>query len=201
MHLTAVSVPRPPVPEGADEDWVVSDRIGHQLIRLIRLVERRHPGKVGPDGVEKAAYVLLARLVLEGPRRSNALAEAVHSDPSTVSRQVAALVRVGLVERRSDPDDGRACLLAATPEGLRVFEANRDRRNRELTALIADWDPADRVVFVDLLQRFVGGLEQRADAEVPPGAIPTPTPATDPAGPPDAARPTDLAARGAEENR
>lgn len=157
-----------PLPPGVDADWVVADCIGHQLIRLMRLVERRHPGsKIGPDGVERAAYLLLARLVLDGPRRSNALAEAVHSDPSTVSRQVAVLVRVGLVERRSDPDDGRASLLAATAEGLRVFEANRDRRNREISALVADWDPADRLTLVRLLDRFTTGLEERALPEDP----------------------------------
>ena len=44
-----------------------------------------------------------------------ALAAAVHSDPSTVSRQVAALVRAGLIERQADPEDGRASVLVPTP--------------------------------------------------------------------------------------
>ena len=151
---------RLPAPPGVDDRWLVSDRLGHQMIRLMRAVERAKAGKaVGPDGVERAAYVLLARLVLEGPRRSNALAESVHSDPSTVSRQVAGLVRAGLVERRPDPDDGRATLLAATDEGLRVFQANRDRRNREIGALTAHWDEADRVRLVELLDRLTSDFE------------------------------------------
>ena len=154
-----------------DEHWVVSDRIGHQLIRLIRLIERRHPTKLGTDGVDRAAYLLLGRLVLDGPRRSNALAEAVHSDPSTVSRQVAALVRVGLVERRPDPEDGRACLLAPTAEGLRIFEANRHRRNEEISALTAGWDEADRVALATLLQRFTTGLEDGPDGTITPHVI------------------------------
>ena len=98
---------------------MTSDRIGLQLVRLIRLMERKRVSKVGDDGVERAADVPPARLVIDGPHRSNALAEAAHSDPSTVSRQVAALVRIGYVERRPDPADGRACLLAATDEGHR----------------------------------------------------------------------------------
>lgn len=160
--MDLVDAPRPPAPAppGADERWHTSDRIGVQLIRLIRLLDRRHPAKVGPDGVERAAYVLLARLVLEGPRRSNALAEAVHSDPSTVSRQVAALVRVGLVERRSDPDDGRASLLAATDEGHRVFEANRDLRNQHISTMTAGWAESDREALAGLLARFTTDLER-----------------------------------------
>ena len=158
------SRPQLPIPTGVDERWATSDRLAHQLIRLVRMIERKHAGKTGPDGVERAAYVLLARLVLDGPRRSNALAESVHSDPSTVSRQVAALVRVGLVERKPDPDDGRACLLAATPEGLRVFEANRDRRNTDLSELTAHWDEADRVRLAELLDRFTTDLERRVSS-------------------------------------
>ncbi|MEJ2861076.1 MarR family winged helix-turn-helix transcriptional regulator [Actinomycetospora flava] len=162
--------PRLPAPPGVDDRWLVSDRLGHQLIRVMRAVERAKAGKsVGPDGVERAAYVLLARLVLEGPRRSNALAESVHSDPSTVSRQVAGLVRAGLVERRPDPEDGRATLLAPTDEGLRVFHANRDRRNREIGAMTEYWDEGDRVRLVELLEQLAGDLE-RHHAPTPPSA-------------------------------
>src|SRR4051794_38956925 len=160
-----------PVPPGGDDRWLVSDRPGPQLIPLLRAAERAAARKAGgPDGVESAAYVLPARLVLEGPRRSNALAEAVHSDPSTVSRQVAGLVRAGLVERRPDPEDGRATLLAPTPEGLRVFEANRDRRNHEISDMTDHWDEDDRVRLAELLERFAGDLEDRH------GPAPTPAP-------------------------
>ncbi|HEY2223392.1 MarR family winged helix-turn-helix transcriptional regulator [Actinomycetospora sp.] len=162
-----------PAPDGADERWVTSDRLGLQLIRLIRLIERKRMTKAKDDGVERAAYVLLARLVIDGPHRSNALAEAVHSDPSTVSRQVAALVRIGYVERRSDPADGRACLLAATTEGHRVFEANRDLRNRWISDITGDWDETDRERLVELMDRFTTALEDHHphdDVPAPQGA-------------------------------
>lgn len=159
-----------PIPDGADERWATSDRLSLQLVRLIRLLERKRLSKgrvVGNDGIERAAYVLLTRLVIDGPHRSNALAEAVHSDPSTVSRQVAALVRIGYVERRPDPADGRACLLAATDEGHRVFEAHRDLRNREISRVTSDWDEADRERLVDLMDRFTSALEANDPHDVP----------------------------------
>ncbi|WP_433801583.1 MarR family winged helix-turn-helix transcriptional regulator [Actinomycetospora sp. CA-084318] len=164
---TAVVGDRSPlgVPEGVDERWVTSDRIGLQLIRLIRLIERQRVMKAKKDGVERAAYVLLARLVIEGPHRSNALAEAVHSDPSTVSRQIAALVKVGYVERRPDPADGRACLLAATDEGHRVFAKNRDLRNRWISDITSDWDDDDRERLVTLMDRFTTALENHHESD------------------------------------
>ena len=169
MNAAVGARPGLPIPDGADERWATSDRIGLQLVRLIRLMERKRlsKGGVGDDGIERAAYVLLTRLVIDGPHRSNALAEAVHSDPSTVSRQVAALVRIGYVERRPDPADGRACLLAATDEGHRVFEANRDLRNREISRITSDWDEADRQRLVELMDRFTTALEANHPHDVP----------------------------------
>ena len=41
-------------------------------------------------GFDRSAIILLKTLIAMGPSRSSALATAVHSDPSTISRQVAA---------------------------------------------------------------------------------------------------------------
>jgi DNA-binding MarR family transcriptional regulator len=114
------------------------------------------------DGVEWAAYGLLFQLVSGGPRRSSALAEAVCVDPSTVSRQVAQLVKAGLVERQSDPDDGRASLLVATAQGRDVYAAKQEHRQKLFAHLLADWAEADVLALTDLLTRFNDSfVEQR----------------------------------------
>jgi DNA-binding MarR family transcriptional regulator len=144
-----------PAQDGADVgelDLADADRIGTELVRLVRLIEH-------PDGVERATYHLLVHLVKDGPRRSRSLAEAVHSDPSTVSRQVAHLVRLGLVERVADPADGRAVLLVATEEGKRVFAENRRLRNEGIAAMIAQWPAAERRALATLLARFTTDFE------------------------------------------
>jgi DNA-binding MarR family transcriptional regulator len=84
----------------------------------------------------------------------------VHSDPSTISRQVAQLVRLGFVERTADPEDGRATLLAATDEGRRVFEENRRIRNERIAEMLADWSVADRRNLAELLDRFSTAFEK-----------------------------------------
>ncbi|MFC0544804.1 MarR family winged helix-turn-helix transcriptional regulator [Kutzneria chonburiensis] len=121
-----------------------ADQLGIQLIRFLRLLERAtHQFSDKPHGVEKAGYMLMAHLVMNGPKRASALADAVHSDPSTVSRQVAQLVRAGLLERRADPQDGRACLLAATDKGSQLFDDMRAKRSLHLDQMLASW-PLDR---------------------------------------------------------
>ena len=145
----------------SDDELDTADSVGTQLIRLVRLIERTqaHYHSERPDAVERATYILLVHLVKDGPQRAGALAESVHSDPSTISRQIAQLVKLGLVERTADPEDGRATLLAATTEGVRVFQENRRSRNERIAALIAPWDPAERTLFAELLGRFTTDFE------------------------------------------
>jgi DNA-binding MarR family transcriptional regulator len=145
----------------SDDDLALADDVSGQLIRLLRLMDRRQAQYQAehPDAVERATYFLLVHLVKGGPQRAGALAEAVHSDPSTISRQVAQLVRLGLVERMADPEDGRASLLTATDEGRRVFEENRRVRIQRFAEMLADWSVADRRTFTELLGRFADAFE------------------------------------------
>lgn len=146
----------------SDDELETADEMGTQLVRLVRLIERAQAQYQAehPDAVERATYHLLVHLVKDGPRRACALAEAVHSDPSTVSRQIGHLVRLGLVERTADPGDGRATLLVATPEGRRVFEENRRIRNEKIAAMTAHWSASDRRELARLLARFTTDFEQ-----------------------------------------
>jgi DNA-binding MarR family transcriptional regulator len=155
-----------------DDELATADAVGTHLTRLVRLVERvkaQHQAD-HPDAVERATYHLLVHLVKDGPRRAVALAEAVCSDQSTISRQVAQLVKLGYVERTADPDDGRATLLAATAEGRRVFEENRRRRTEKIAAMLADWSEADRHALAELLGRFTTEFEKVAPRHAGPGA-------------------------------
>jgi DNA-binding MarR family transcriptional regulator len=109
--------------------------------------------------VEWSAHVLLKHLAAGGAMRSSELAERIESDPSTVSRQVAVLVKDGLIERRADPDDGRACLLVPTAKGEAVLSEHNAIRLRHFTGMLAGWSDADLRTFADLLQRFTDDFD------------------------------------------
>ncbi|GAB2765476.1 MarR family winged helix-turn-helix transcriptional regulator [Amycolatopsis magusensis] len=150
-------------PPATEAELDLADELGFQLVRFMRLVNRAKAqvAKQGPDGIERAAYAILFTLIHEGPQRTSKLAEALHSEISTISRQSSSLVQHGLVERTADPEDGRACLLAPTAEGLRVFEENRKTRNVWLAALLADWPDGDRQTLMRLLDRLNVGIEKQ----------------------------------------
>jgi DNA-binding MarR family transcriptional regulator len=163
-----------PAPATTDGSYDEADAILTQLVRFIRMMKRattRYNAQT-QDGLEQAAYYLLAVLVTEGPQRTTSLAEAVHSDTSTVSRQAGALVRHGLVERQADPADGRACLLAATPEGERCFHQDRRARTEQIARTLRQWTPADLRTTATLLERLNTDFE-RFEAAQNNGAIGT----------------------------
>ena len=79
-------------PCAVDPELELADRIGMAMVRLNKL-HACVAAQMSKSGMDKASFILLATLAHRGSTRSSALAEAVYSDPSTVSRQVATLVK------------------------------------------------------------------------------------------------------------
>jgi DNA-binding MarR family transcriptional regulator len=76
-----------------------------------------------------------------------------------VSRQVAPLVQRGLLERRADPDDGRASLLVLTDKG-KALMAEHDRvRLARFAEMLSGWSDAELRHFAELLARFTTAYE------------------------------------------
>ena len=131
-------------------------QVANEFVRLMRSFTRMRQQflAAAAHDVEWSAHMVLRCIAAEGPMRSSSLAERVESDPSTVSRQVAALVRDGLIERRADPVDGRATLLVLTEKADSVLADHEDKRNRHFARMLADWDERDLKRFAALLERF-----------------------------------------------
>lgn len=142
-------------------DWQIE--CGHRLAGAMFGLGKQQASlsnRMSKSGVDRSTIILLKTLAMHGPSRSSELATAVHSDPSTVSRQVAGLVRDGLVERQADPEDGRASVLVPTERGLELLAAQRKRLGLALARVVRQWDPADVSRFLELLERFVSDHER-----------------------------------------
>jgi DNA-binding MarR family transcriptional regulator len=133
------------VAEVADNITVLLRAFGKARARM--LAAARHD-------VEWSAHLILKYLQNEGPMRAGELAECLHSDPSTVSRQVAALVKDGLLERRSDPEDGRASLLVLTRKADAVLADHDEIRLEHFATVLDGWTETDLRKFAALLRRF-----------------------------------------------
>jgi DNA-binding MarR family transcriptional regulator len=135
-----------------DEYAALGRELGMFLRRWLRMQDKR--GGPHTDGLDRAAYMLLGRVVGDGPGRLSALAVDMCVDLSVVSRQVAALEAAGLVARTTDPVDRRASLIGATDAGAELFRRERETFLALLRTLLADWTSAERAEFAHLLGRF-----------------------------------------------
>jgi DNA-binding MarR family transcriptional regulator len=106
-----------------------------------------------------ASYILLSWLAHREPVRASAIVEALSIDKGALSRQLQHLEELGLVERRPDPDDGRATLVAATRDAVRRLDAVHAERRRQACERLADWSVADLEQLADRLARYNRALD------------------------------------------
>ena len=140
-------------PVDAHEAYVRLEREIGLLLRRARAISARLARELHPD-LEGAAYGLLALLQDTGPLRASDLVAKVGLDKSTVSRQVANLVDLGLVDRAADPVDGRAQVLTPSAEASARLARIRDARRARWEADLADWPAEDVARLGELLGRL-----------------------------------------------
>src|ERR1700759_236511 len=87
--------------------------------------------------LDRALFPLLARIERRGPLGIVELAELAGRDYTTVSRQVAKLESLGLVQRVPSPEDGRVRAAIATDEGRTMTKALDTARQKIIEGLFA----------------------------------------------------------------
>jgi DNA-binding MarR family transcriptional regulator len=136
------------------------------LMRTFTRVRSRWMAAAAQD-VERAGHIVLRFVAThEGPVRATAIAEGLQSDPSTVSRQVAALVKDGLLERRADQEDGRASLLVVTDKAHGVLAEHDEIRISHFADMLDGWAAADLRRFAAMLAQFTADFEQASDKSI-----------------------------------
>ncbi|RQX11290.1 MarR family transcriptional regulator [Micromonospora ureilytica] len=146
-----------------DHDESTLGRIETEVALLMRFGEatRRATGTAEHRVLDRAAYVILRHLADAGPQNVSALAARLNLDGSTVTRQVSALQRDGLITRTPDPSDGRGTVISPTPAGLQRMAAVQAARTRLYGDMLADWSTEDRTTLAALLGRLNQALINR----------------------------------------
>jgi DNA-binding MarR family transcriptional regulator len=135
-----------------DEDESLSELfwgVARQLRHLSR--ETLEPWQVTP-GHSRALRVLAHH----GVMRLSELSDHLHIAPRSTTEVVDGLQERGLVERRADPHDRRATLVALTEAGVAVSEAIQNARSAEADRFFGSLSEPDR----DALSRILRTLGQ-----------------------------------------
>jgi DNA-binding MarR family transcriptional regulator len=112
------------------------------------------------------AYVVLLALGAEPVRGQAALAQAIGADKTRIIGVLDGLQERGLIERRPDPSDRRARLLALTPHGRRVRDSAQAGIQRREDRLLARLPGEDRAAFLRVL-RTLSALTEEEIGEPP----------------------------------
>ena len=111
---------------------------------------RASAGRLHPE-LTLVSYTLLGYLEEAEGVRATDLAAHHGLDKSTISRQVTALERAGLIERRPDPADLRVQGLYLTDAGRQILAQVTESRREAFLERLDGWAVED-------LERFAGYL-------------------------------------------
>ena len=134
-----------------------------ELASRLRLAVTRLARKLRQEaepGITPSLLIALSSIDRAGRLTIGALCTAEQVQPPTMSRIVAALVDAGLVIREPDPADRRVAWVRTTPEGAKLLQRSRRRKDAYLAKRIRGLGPHELAVLEDaaaILERLVEG--------------------------------------------
>ncbi|HEY0216624.1 MAG TPA: MarR family transcriptional regulator [Cellulomonas sp.] len=145
---------RPPYsdqPEAAGQ----GDELFWLLRTTLRRLRRDVRDQLAPLELTPSQHRLLRTVArAREPQRQTALAAALDVVPRSITSVVDDLQHAGLVERRPDPTDRRATLVALTDEGHQVLAAADAERRRRADDLLGRLTQDERTELLRLLHRL-----------------------------------------------
>ena len=136
------------------------------LLDIVSLINRPQLDEVlikeAAIPLERALFPLLVVIDKFGPIGVVDLADRVGRDYTTVSRQIAKLASLDLVERKVDATDRRIRETAISPKGkvmTRAVDAARERLGRRI---FETWDPRDFDELVRLMRKFADAIKRES---------------------------------------
>ncbi len=112
--------------------------------------------------LDRALFPLLVGIERFGPIGVVELADRVARDYTTVSRQLAKLESLGLVERRGGAADRRVREAAVTPKGKAMTDLVDAARERIGRAIFKTWDARDIDELARLMRKFADAIRDES---------------------------------------
>jgi DNA-binding MarR family transcriptional regulator len=144
--------------ESSIENVRTIERELRRLLARARTLSTHTAAAVHPQ-LDPALYALLMDIVAVAPARSVELAQSRGVSKSVISRQVAALEKLGLIGRQPDPTDARASIITLTNDGRKAARTIDTARRKHLKRLFDDLSADDLAQIASSLGRLNDVLE------------------------------------------
>ncbi|CAN5316350.1 MarR family transcriptional regulator [soil metagenome] len=122
------------------------------------------------DDLSASAALVLNRLHREGPMRLTALAAAEGASQSGMTQLVQRMQCQGLLERSSDPDDGRASLVMLSAAGQQNWQNRAEVRRQRIAGMLPAVSDDDQVALwlaSQVVVRVLGQMREAAGLQAP----------------------------------
>lgn len=145
---------------------MTSDDIQEAADRFLRLMDRLRrlgPGVAPPmEAGISPSLLTLVKYAAESPGCGiQEMAKGLNLATPTVSIGARQLEEAGLVERQSDPRDGRAVQLFLTPKGRELHQRTQHFRSRKFQRLLSTLTGQEKETLLGLLERALDAAEAR----------------------------------------
>jgi DNA-binding MarR family transcriptional regulator len=130
---------------------ITPEQLGERYLAVHHRMFRAVNEAMGECGLSMARTKVLRRLHEQGPTRQGVLATDFELSPHSITDIVDGLERHGLAERRPDPGDRRAKLVAITDSGEASLDVANATWERVLTQIFGALDEDDRSTLLRLL--------------------------------------------------
>jgi DNA-binding MarR family transcriptional regulator len=143
-------------------DTTLTDLAARLRMAVVRTSRRLRQEAAGSrTDLTPTAVSALATVERHGPLTPSELAAIERIKRPTATRILRVLEEAGLVDRASDPSDGRSSLLSLNPAGRERLRRLRGRKNAYLARRMRDLPPAD----IETLDRAAEILEQMLEGD------------------------------------
>ena len=136
------------------------------LLDIVSLINRPQLDEVlikeAAIPLERALFPLLVVIDKFGPIGVVDLADRVGRDYTTVSRQIAKLESLDLVERKAGAADRRIRETAISPKGKVMTRAVDGARERLGRRVFETWDPREFDELVRLMRKFADAIKDES---------------------------------------
>jgi len=120
-----------------------------ELAARLRLVVARTARRLRQEAGDQLSPSLtsaLASIERHGPMAPSELAACEGVQRPTITRVLARLLEMGLIERAAVPSDGRSTLISVTAAGSELLHELRTRKNAFLSERLRELGDEDRAV-------------------------------------------------------
>jgi DNA-binding MarR family transcriptional regulator len=153
---------------------ITPDQVGDRYLAVHHRMFRAVNDEMSGCGLSLARTKVLLSLRERGPIRQSVLAADFGLSPHSITDIVDGLERLGMAERRPDPTDRRAKLVAITEAGQAGLDVANATRQRLLTQVFGALSEADRAALLRLLDTLDEAAQRLIAAPAGPAAAAVP---------------------------